>query len=725
MIYNGLAYNLFSFSGLVLGITCTLMSMFLLIYGRTNLHRVLAFFNIAVGIWGYGAFNIGRQQDQFDAIIAWRIAFIGVIFIAVFFYHGMCLFVQKNRSKVIIFSYVQGILFLILNFTDLYISNVFYFRDSFYYLKSSGLLFPLSFIIWFMLVVAGFIEVLVYFITSSEGIKKQQASYILFSFGIGFVGGTTNFFPMFGINIIPFGNVTIPFYSLMMTYAMLRYKILDLKLVVTRLGIYVAVYAFVLGVPIWVGFKLLGFGAWFVPTSMMAYFAISGPFIYFYIQKRAEDRLLKEQKTYQATLRQASVGMGKIKDIKKLLHMIVFILARTVRLEHAVIYMYDDVSKEYIFGAIKQRSSDVSFVNKISSKSPLIGYLSDNHNSIISEELKQKAQDFRDVQLVSVVNNLQELHATLVVPIYISNRLFAMVIMGKKESGKTFNEDDLAVFSILANQAALAIENARFYEDMKITQQQLFQAEKMATIGIMADGLSHQINNRFHALGFIAGDALDTIKLSKNLEMSDKVVEMIQYLEKALNRVQDNVIQGGEVVQGLLKYTRKGEEGFVAIDVDAVISNAYEMAQFKIKTSQMSLVRNYDLNLLPKVKGNFTQLQEVFFNLIDNAYDAMMQRKNEVKEPDYHPKLTIHAKAQGKNLEMIFEDNGMGVKEEDVAKLFTPFFTTKLSSKKGTGLGLYVIRKIIEDNHGGKVEFSSKHMVGTQMRITLPLIAGG
>ena len=90
-------------------------------------------------------------------------------------------------------------------------------------------------------------------------------------------------------------------------------------------------------------------------------------------------------------------------------------------------------------------------------------------------------------------------------------------------------------------------------------------------------------------------------------------------------------------------------------------------------------------------------------------------------EPEYHPKLIIHAEAKGKTLEMIFEDNGAGVKEEDVQKLFTPFFTTKLSSKKGTGLGLYVIRKIIEDNHQGKVEFSSKHMVGTQMKIYLPL----
>ena len=104
-------------------------------------------------------------------------------------------------------------------------------------------------------------------------------------------------------------------------------------------------------------------------------------------------------------------------------------------------------------------------------------------------------------------------------------------------------------------------------------------------------------------------------------------------LDRAFVRVQENVIQGGEIVQGLLKYTRKGEAGFTAVDVDAVFKAALEMVQFKIKMHELKIIRDYDVATIPKIKGNFTQLQEVFFNLIDNGYDAMMQRKNEAKEP--------------------------------------------------------------------------------------------
>ena len=315
---------------------------------------------------------------------------------------------------------------------------------------------------------------------------------------------------------------------------------------------------------------------------------------------------------------------------------------------------------------------------------------------------------------------LKELDAAVVVPSFVEEHLIAFLVLGKKTSNRIYSEDDIAVFSILANQAALAIENAQFYDEMKTTHQQLLRAEKMATIGTMADGLSHQINNRLHALGFIAGDALDTIKLKKSTSLPSDIKELLIDMEHAFTRIQDNVEQGGEVVRGLLKYTRKGEEGFVAVDLNKLLDASVEMTQFKIKAGEMIIIRDLKGDL-PKIKGNFTQLQEVFFNIIDNAYDAMMQRKQELKEPDFKPQLKISAAHQNGTLNISFQDNGVGIKGEDKDKLFTPFFTTKLSSKKGTGLGLYVIQKIIEENHGGKVAYESAFLQGTTAKISLPI----
>ncbi len=712
--------NLFVLASLSLGIASSLLAFIIFINTKRRLHLVWGFMNAAIAVFGFGTFLVGVSRNYNDAFFSWQISFCGIAYIAVFFYHTVHEFCGLKDKLFLRLTHLHGALFFLASILTTTVVHDLEFKfGQFYYFKAN-IAFNSFFFLWILIVVKAFVHLYQQWI-NSKGLKRIQCEYLIYGMLIGFVSGATTAIPSYGINFYPGWHFFVCVYAAIQTYALFRYQVLDIKIVVTRVAIFIFVYTLILGIPIWVGFQLLGKGLWLIPMGMMGWFAVAGPFIYFYIQKRAEDRLLKEQKSYQATLRKASAGMGRIKDLKKLLNLIVFILTRSVRLEHSVIYIYDEPKKIYKLGALKLRSSRSSFIAQISEKSFLISYLKEHHNSIIFEEIKQKALDYKDPMLTSVENEIEEVKAALIVPIYIDSRLFAFVAMGKKESGKLFSEDDLAVFTILASQAALAIENAKFYEDMKITQQQLFQAEKMATIGTMADGLSHQINNRFHALGFIAGDALDTINLSKHLEMTDKIKDVLKDLERAFNRVQDNVKQGGEVVQGLLRYTRKGQDGFVPTDVDAVISNAYEMAQFKIKTSQMSLVRKYDINTLPKVKGNSTQLQEVFFNLIDNGYDAMMQRKNDLKEEGYHPILNIYAKIQGENLEMIFEDNGIGVKDEDSTKLFTPFFTTKLSSKKGTGLGLYVIRKIIEDNHKGKVEFSSKYMQGTQMKLLLPL----
>ena len=116
------------------------------------------------------------------------------------------------------------------------------------------------------------------------------------------------------------------------------------------------------------------------------------------------------------------------------------------------------------------------------------------------------------------------------------------------------------------------------------------------------------------------------------------------------------------------------------------------------------------------------QLEEVFFNFIDNANDAIAERKQTFQEGNYRGKITISASPKTDNImEIIVEDNGIGVKDEDIKKIFTPFFTTKISSRKGTGLGLYVIRRIINEVHKGKIQFESRYKTGTKFIVELPI----
>ncbi|MCG7853071.1 MAG: ATP-binding protein, partial [Methanosarcinaceae archaeon] len=298
--------------------------------------------------------------------------------------------------------------------------------------------------------------------------------------------------------------------------------------------------------------------------------------------------------------------------------------------------------------------------------------------------------------------------------------LTGFIVLGDKLSGQIYTPDDLSVFQVLASQAALAIENAQFYAEAKEMQAQISQAEKMATVGTMADGLSHQINNRFYALSLIAGDTLDTIRLADVKNCSPEMQAMIKDINSALERIQVNVIQGGEVVKGILRYTRKGDEGLIPLTIDQIIDGTLDMVQFKVKLHEFDIVRDYTQDL-PRIKGNLVQMQEVFFNFIDNSYDSMVERETLLKEPDYRGKIIVSAKPKNGVMKILFSDNGMGVKAEDMKRLFTPFFTTKVSSRRGTGLGLYVIRNIITEKHGGAISVSSEYKKGTTFTIELPI----
>jgi len=675
---------------------------------------------------GGGCILIGSAKEYEAAIFAWKIAHIGIIFIPPTLYHTVGIFCKKLNVRVLVFGYLQAIVFLCLNFADmLYSSKLVYVFNQFYYIKSN-LTYNIFFITWGGLWIYTTYLLCVTYIYSSD-IKRKQIPYFFVGTIVGFSGGLVNFFEVYNIHVYPLGNFLLPLYPILVTYAIFRYRLMDISIVITRTGIFIAVYSFILGIPFALAFglnnelsRLIGVNWWIVPLLTSTILSTIGPFLYLYFQKRAEDSLLQEQRQYQSTLQQASSGMGQVKDLQRLLNLIVRIVTRTVRIEHCSIFLFNEQTNNFVIKASNFNASDISSKCIVAENSYLVTYLKKKKAPIIFQEIKQIVEDYGGNELRKIVGELADINAELLVPSFIENRIIALIVLGNKKSGKLYSEDDLAVFSILANQSGLAIENAQFFEDMKKTQEKLFRAEKMATIGTMADGLSHQINNRLHTMGFIAGDIKDTINIEKNRLLSNGLEDICGEIEYAVGRIEDNVKKGGEVVEGLLKYTRKTDEGFTDVDLNQLIDATLEMIKYKIKLDEIDIVRNFS-DETPKFSGNFTQLQEVFFNIIDNAYDAIVERRVELKESNFRGVVEIFAIQQGNNMEIRIRDNGMGVKRNDLKKLFTPFFTTKIASKKGTGLGLYVIRQIIESNHRGRVLFDSEYKKGSETKIVMPM----
>ncbi len=691
----------------------------------------LSFFLLCVtsALWEFSYSQAYNTLDQETALHWFKIGYPAVTFIAITYFHFSSSFFNLKTLKIpILCAYmVGGILIYLFRTTNLIMDGTYHYFWGYY--PKAGAYHPL-FLVFFMGLLNIAIGQFAYFYFFQRKrlslLKIQQIKYVLLALSI-YTIACVDFIANYGIAFYPFGFIPATIFILLIGYGVFRYRLMNISIALTRTSIFVLIYSLVLGIPFAMAFgwreklyTLFGESWWVAPLLTSTVLATAGPFAYVYIQRRAEDRLLQNQRRYQMTLRNASAGMGRIKNLRKLLALMVHIVTRTVRIEHGAIYLYDKQKKEYLLMSAR-KSLILKKCYSFRPDAAFIQYMQKTGDAILYDEVEQRAKDYNDSFLIQVCEQMKILNAAIIIPSFIEEeKLVAFLVLGKKKSGEPYTGDDIAVFSILSNQSALAIENAQFYEEAKRTQEQLFQAEKMATIGTMADGLSHQINNRLHALGFIAGDALDTIQLKAKNGNPKELRAVMEELRHSLTRILENVKQGGEIVEGLLKYTRKGEAGFQPVDFQQLLKASLEMASYKVKLGNITIQQEIPNGLMP-IKGNFTQLQEVFFNIIDNAYDAMMQRKEEFKEEGYKPTLRIVAECVDHQAVITVTDNGIGVKDEDKDKLFTPFFTTKLSSKKGTGLGLYVIRRIIEENHRGKVDISSNYGEGTSFTICLQL----
>ena len=285
------------------------------------------------------------------------------------------------------------------------------------------------------------------------------------------------------------------------------------------------------------------------------------------------------------------------------------------------------------------------------------------------------------------------------------------------------------MFGILANQLALAIENSQFLTEQEKTQATLFAKERMASLGTMAGGMTHQINNRFHAILMASTDALDNfnfIDLSPLSEESKSYIEQIRY---ALNRISENADRGGRLVNDFLNFSQPDrlQREAKVFDLKEALQRAIEMVRIKRAFDQEIIEKTIPEQTSLKISGSLVMIQDALFNLIDNALDALEKKAQAIKdkeltlaEGDFKARIMIKMYQKDSLAVVKIQDNGIGMTKEQLDKVFIPFFTTKATSVKGTGLGLFVISKIIEAHNGG-IEVESGYGQGTSFTLRLPL----
>ncbi len=725
-------------SAAVNAITSFALGLYVIVTNHRSLaSRTFFGFSMSVGFWSF-CYTFWQMSTQASQALFWlRCLMMGAIFIPTFFIHFVITLLDLNSAKrrLIQCSYLLSIVLIFSNFSTLFISGVTP-RDGFRFWAIPGLFFH-PFLLHFASAVVYAHYLLFQELKVASGSRRNQIKYVFLGTLLGFAGGTTNFPLWYNIPIPPIGNALVTFYVAMTAYSIARFRLLDINLVLSRLAVFTIVYAPLLVLPILLGelyqsalSSLVGENWWILPTLFEAVVATIGLLVYRFVRQKAEDRLLSEQRRYQTTLRQASEGMTRIRQLPRLLKLTAGILSRAVGLTYVSIYLQDGETKRYVQQVAKGKDGPLrGTILELGDQ--LINYLLVHKNAIVLEELHMQRQQTTDAGLRDVQMTLRRLGAAVVIPSFVHDYLLGFVVMGTKRSGRMYTDDDIKVLMTLANQSALAVENARFYEAEKDRQAEMFHTAQLASLGTMAGSMSHQINNRFHMEGIVAGVQRTVLKELDLTGVPEPVKESIQKTIVALKKIEEDAIRGGDIAKTLLDFSKPGKMDRIAFP--EVIKLATDLAQYRVKFEEIDFEPVLS-NPLPPLNANKNQLTESLFNLMANAYDAMKRKEEIIKDglltllpgQTYRGRLAISVTTVNKNgatwLQAVVHDNGIGIKPEEVSRLFVPFFTTK-GAEKGTGLGLYVIKKIVE-NHGGKLEVTSAYGEGTTFTIYLPTAGG-
>jgi signal transduction histidine kinase len=331
------------------------------------------------------------------------------------------------------------------------------------------------------------------------------------------------------------------------------------------------------------------------------------------------------------------------------------------------------------------------------------------------------------------------------VPIISRGRVFGHLYLTEKQGAEEFSKEDEQLAVTLAGQAAVAIENAslyeelrRSYEELKQSQDLLVRQEKLASLGRLAAGVAHELNNPLSAVAGFA-EALQRHVSGGECGGAQRFEDCREYL----GMIQTEVARAAAIVRRLLDFARQREPAFGPVEVVQVVREAVAFVE------RQARLANRQILVSPGgegcvVQGDPQMLHQVFLNLLTNALDAVEgggevtiavrrappvgQLGSQAIRPSGETALSI---AQSPNrpvdgsadwVDVIVSDTGAGIASEHLGKVMDPFFTTK-EVGKGTGLGLAICQSIVEQ-HRGRIEVASSGPGrGTTVSVRLPLAA--
>jgi signal transduction histidine kinase len=706
MIQQFCAYsNLFIFA------TSFLFGIFVLSHKpKKEVNQTFSAFCFFVAIWTLGYFLWATAKSKESALYYVRFYMISVNFIPTIFFHFSTVFTDtRHRHKRALFlCYLFSLIYIPISLTPYYAPSV---RDKFWYhwtwVPDAGpLLHP--FVAYFFITVL-YSHLLLYrsYKLATDPIKKKQIKLVLLGTAIAFPAGSLNWCMWYNIPIPPVLNVLITCYIAFVAYAIMNYRLWDIELVIRKAFILSGLFAVLFGSTLFLGlllqsafFQKIGFPQWLslalaVMFIMLVYEPIKSKLVHW-----TNHYLFQQKYDYKKVIQHFSEKVSTILIFDELIR----------------------VTENTLRNSFQAEQVTFSLVSKTD---PFRDVFETTQNILIKNDLKKINQ-----------SNGYE----LVIPLFYKKEYLGWLGLGPRRSGELYYEDDIELLATLSGQLGIAVQNTKLFDQSTRAQAEVAQASKMATVGTLAASINHEVRNPLYVAKGQLQSYLMKLKDEKNEWINEN--DSLEPVKEAADLMEASIRQidrATSIMQSLSAFSKPSYQvNQENISLKLAVDNVLNLLSHEFKYNETQLQVDIPSDL-PSLQMNPRHLEEILFNLLTNALHAV-ENKNGSRvtikahtslfpfpggeglgegERSTHPHLSSPLQGEAMRKVIIeISDTGSGISLDNLPKIWEPFFTTK--GDKGTGLGLYVTKKLVEANQG-TIEVISQINRGTTFKVVFPI----
>ena len=677
----------------------------------SRLNRLFTYFVGGMAVWNFGVFMLRRSPDEATAVFWEIVIHTGVIALPAFYYHFVLVFLEsttRHRTSLLV-VYALALLFSIINLSGspLFMSGV----NSTYWgwAPATGLLYTPFFVYFNCFLLYGLLHLVRTYNDVESSFRRNRATLILLGTLVSLIGGFIDFARFILARFVPAADLVYPMgipanmvFALMLGTSIVRYRLFDVNVVVKKGAIYLLLWGVLTSVlvaaeqyadwdqlnPLWV---ILPLG--FVLTMLVSPLGQR-------LEERIERVMFSRRRGCYETLLDLSKRMGSILDFGRLMETLVHGLVRGVPLTHCVLMIYDAQRSAFVVyredATVGERVGAVA----IRVDSRIVQWLNQTGRVLVKEEVQLNPEIAAYFETAE--GELDAIRATLIVPLKIEGKLTGILLVGEKLSGDIFDDQELEVLAVLANQVAISLENARLYEELSESNAQLMQASRLKSQFLAS--MSHELRTPLNSI----------IGFSKVL-LNRFDGELTERQETYIRSVHNSGAHLLQLINGILDFSRieagKLEMISEELDLHELIDECIESSMPLARGQQMKLEKTVPLEL-PPLSGDRTKVKQILLNLLSNAIKFTAQGR-----------VLVSVVAEPDAIRVSVADTGIGIREDDLAHLFEPFQQLDnpvARSAGGTGLGLAISKKFVE-LHGGRIWAESRENQGSTFHFTLPL----